>query len=310
MATCRPAHFFKNWLWVTLLIAATLLLMMIAVHLQASRNGSNLWLIFCLSRNSPQELQQSSRAVSKLACHQSASEVAFNSTPLCQLADWWRIQETYLSDGQDSSGSLPRADAVLVENILGVHLHQSVRLLLSILVILAAANSIFTLVRYYSFAVYPTSCCGSLMCTLPMKLVNSSPEKHLQRIDTLRITIVSSLQGYTVSWRSYFGLSCNHAIRHCVRVKWPVLKVHTTYSLITITALGFSFAGGGLSAAETLHSPLLRAIIKAPIKYLDREPTGQYSWKPSDDYTFKTDEVQQILHAYSFSLTCHCVSML
>ena len=173
--------------------------MMILVDLQASRNGSNLWLIFWMSRNSPQELQQSSRAVSKLACHQSALEVGFNSTPLCQLADWWRIQETYLSDGQDSSGSLPRADAVLVENILGVHLHQSVRLLLSILVILAAANSNFTLISYYSFAVYPTSYCGSLMCTLPMKLVNSSPEKHLQRIDTLRITIVSSLQGYTVS---------------------------------------------------------------------------------------------------------------
>lgn len=86
--------------------------------------------------------------------------------------------------------------------------------------------------------------------------------------------------------------------------------MHTTYSLITITALGFSFAGGGLTAAETPHSTLLRAFIKAPIKYLDRETTGQFSQKPSDDYTFKTDQVQQILHAYSFSLTCHCVSML
>lgn len=127
-----------------------------------------------------EERRLASRRVA-LACATAAESTVFDILN----ADWWRIQETDLSDGQDSSGSLPQADAVLVEIVLGVHLHQSVRLLLSILVIFAAANSIFTLIRCYSFAAYPTSCCGSLICALPMKLVNSSPEKHLQIIDTL-----------------------------------------------------------------------------------------------------------------------------
>lgn len=36
----------------------------------------------------------------------------------------------------------------------------------------------------------------------------------------------------------------------------------------------FSFAGGGLAAAEKLHETLLRAIIKAPISFFDKVPTG------------------------------------
>lgn len=124
---------------------------MIAPALQASRNGSDLWLSFWVSRNSPHELQQSSGVLHNLSCHQSVSGGGFKSAPLCQLADWWRIRNRNLSDRQTSSGSLPQAD-VLVESILGVHLHQGVRFLLSILLIFAAANSIFTLIRYDSFA--------------------------------------------------------------------------------------------------------------------------------------------------------------
>lgn len=62
---------------------------------------------------------------------------------------------------------------------------------------------------------------------------------------------------------------------------WCAIGIHKEahvldwrYFTRTIYCRAFSFAGGGLAAAEKLHDALLRAVVKAPITFFDRVPTG------------------------------------
>ena len=124
-------------------------------YMQASRNGSDLWLSYWVSHAMPQELRQSGNATSDWLDenHTLAAEgsTVMPQKPILQTADWWR--ETLTANIMaTAAGRLPqlglRFDGQSNHPVyLEGPVPEGVAFFLSVLLMFAACNSLFTLVR-------------------------------------------------------------------------------------------------------------------------------------------------------------------
>ena len=114
--------------------------------LQASRNGSDLWLSYWVSKSLPEKLRQSSSSSTSQAVQPALSPLVTaampSSIPLWHLADWWREESTNVTAEQRRRLLHPTYFAFT-----GHGIHEDVSFFLSMLLLFAAGNSIFTLIR-------------------------------------------------------------------------------------------------------------------------------------------------------------------
>jgi ATP-binding cassette subfamily C (CFTR/MRP) protein 10 len=60
----------------------------------------------------------------------------------------------------------------------------------------------------------------------------------------------------------------------------------------------FSFAAGGLAAAQRLHERLLGAVVRAPLAFFDTTPTGRVLNRFSSDQATADDSLPFIMCAH------------
>lgn len=118
---------------------------------QASRNGSDIWLSLWVSRATPEQLRGISGSGEFLAGAEavaptSSAAVGSLRVPILQIADWWR--EGHAAEGWQAPLGVRRQAAVGHNGSLAeIHLPEGVTFYLSILLMFAACNSLFTLIR-------------------------------------------------------------------------------------------------------------------------------------------------------------------
>lgn len=187
IASHMPGHYKKTksiiWkareLWWNLSLSTAVLVAIII--LQASRNGSDLWLSYWVSRTAPTELQQpSDRGRPAWQSIKSGLITSrMEAIPLWHLADWWRERA---AAGLRRIDWGPHATDLEAGPIgLGHGIHQGVGFFLSVLLIFAACNSIFTLFRSALSAnrasLHPETCLLLLRCKASTKSTLSRSSK-------------------------------------------------------------------------------------------------------------------------------------